>query len=196
MEQVPTEVIENIAGHCDEGSLNSLTRTSSDINEKVNAYPSQVYKHIKRNQPKQLAQELLTMIDPAELITFQLDSTLDLDNLDKFTGDYDDYPFYLRFKLGPLELFSLSFRMKDLPDVNSSITELNFADEYNCKIVRENISEYMDWMTPTTNGGIWGELTSTNGYGFDTTKNWVIQFKPHIFDAIVEDLKRIHELSN
>ena len=198
MEQAPTEIIEKIAGHCDEPTLNSLTRTNSTTNEKVNAYPGRVYEHIKKHQPEKLAQELLNMIDPASLITYQLDSTLDLAKLDEFTGDFDDYPFYLRFKLGTLELFSLSFLLCDIPDypwfdsINYPISKFEFANEDNCALVRTNISEYMADLAPTTNGGIWSELYSSQGIN----KNLVLQFRPEVFDAIINDLKRIVVLTD
>ncbi len=199
MEEAPAEIIGNIAGHCKDGAtLNALIRTSSEINEKVNAYPSQLYEHVKKHQPVKLAQELLTMIDPAELITYQLEKS---DN-DLLRAVEKRNLYNLKFKLGSLELYSFDFFIDRVtPGVTvkdtirgkifkvASILECDFVafnDPNKCCIVRENLS---DWVkvckTKTKNGGMFSKPRDQA----ENDKFVILQFKPIIFDAIIKDLK-------
>ena len=209
MEQAPTEIIEKIAGHCDEPTLNSLIRTNSTTNEKVNAYPGQVYEYIKRNQPEKLAQELLAMIDPASLITYQLD--YGINDLEKFTGDIvdiSDYPLILKFKLGTLEIARISLQIDDVykafyeleveaghpMDRHGVITGFQLKDITAFKfdycpdvyILVRNIADYMGYKIKTNYAGIRAELSTE---GLD--RHIVIQFQPDIYDAILRDLFKI-----
>ena len=117
MEDLPYEVIAKIGEHCDGPTFNSLTLTNSEINDALNCYPSQVIEYVKRIGPLNLSKNLLSLIDPADLITYSMECELDLSKLGKFRGERTEliggYPIKLVFKIGSFEMKIIKIDITD-----------------------------------------------------------------------------------
>ena len=176
-------------------------------------YPGQVYEHIKKHQPEKLAQELLPMFDPINLITYQLDCGInDLEKFDGDPADICDYPLTLKFKLGTLEIVCIEFEMEDVHKGFIAQKLYYLCEEHQtleclcqlkgvttfriCQYIksgpellvldRDNITSYMKNITKTNNAGIWGELDTDGLY-----RHILVQFRPEVYDAILRDLFNI-----
>ena len=151
--------------------------------------------HIKKHQPEKLAQELLNLVDPIKLITYQTDinSAIDINDIEKFTENvnhfYDHSDMCLLFKLGSTIIFSIRTCIGDVyeaihcTDIVKVKREGRFMLSSNIRIYRQE-SDGSDY------GCITIHPTSDSSPNGEESR---IKFVPEIFDQILNDLIKIHD---
>ena len=146
-----------------------------------------MYEYVKKHQPKQLVRELLTMIDPIELITYEIDSEIDINDLSKVYKDLgmtyiDTSELYLLLLLGSTIIFEVK---TSIPDIYDSF--------HNPDIVgRDGINLSRDFQICRQGSNRkYGCIKIHNDYTCGEESE--INFVPEIYDQILNDFIMIHD---
>ena len=206
MNDLPLEAIDNIADYCDGSTLNSLARINNLTNTAVNCYPSQVYQHIKRLQPNKLAEDILPLIDPLNLITYQ-SNLPDLSNVEVINSDIN---YHMMFCLGKVILFDIKILVSEIYTCLSNYGNLEMIRRYDGLNHRLGvggnytsgiigfsgciIKRYCDYKLD--NGVIELIVNGVNSFlvGPGSDKSSHFYFKSYIFDVIVDELIEVLSL--
>ncbi len=207
MENLPNEVIAKIGENCDGLTFNSLTRTNSEINDALNCYPSQVIEYVKRIGPLDLSKNLLSLIDPADLITYSMECELDLSRLGKFRGKLTkqiwEYPIKLVFKLGSFEVKVITIDITTCEHLFDPDRVYNKISKKTGKSKVFSLNNMIFNRTPKSKETYFRGVYLKNKkekYSTITHKTeWIgsytettLRFKPEIYDQILTDLQMVY----